>query len=586
MVAIIDVEIGPGGDTAGTVENTTPWGTSTPETGFQDLIDGVLSQYVSSTLRDLMFPRRNVIHLPCAPPPKNKNILYDRRDPVFVVIIQGKNIKKTNISRLISSVEVDETEDGFDTCTVEFESLPEDYVDDPIFNARNKLEIFMGYQTTGIEYMGQFIIDKPEFFFEENINVVMKGKLINLRMAESEKQEVHTGMSDLELAAKLAQRNGFLLAVNDATLRDTRMGRKKQTVAQAGMSDWDTLRKRCIEHGYVSNVIFRQVGSKRCPIIYIGPPRNCDYGIVLSYKDPNPYAANLMTFRPTENTYKRNSAVKLGIQNPRKIGPLGHGVRRRVERIRERFDRHENPAEYLVDMGDISEDERREDPNPTSQHVCVSDPDRPGGGSYGGGGPGDRPERPYEAIIGSNSSSADGLSVEEQRQVRNLVTAGVSLDKAIRDTKLRRTDEPLNDSLTNRYYLDIDDEIRTTIITDHGCDTIPDEACDVVNRIHESLKYVVEAEAEPAVGHPKIRKGTTLTVKGVGKFSGRYYVKSCTHIIDSSGYRMPRLSLKSKGTKKNSKQKAVGDDRIPIPIVIPDLLGNDKTVIEHIIHVE
>jgi phage protein D len=73
------------------------------------------------------------------------------------------------------------------------------------------------------------------------------------------------------------------------------------------------------------------------------------------------------------------------------------------------------------------------------------------------------------------------------------------------------------------------------VVDEHPVDDFDAEKI-AVAKYNKHLVESVTGDGKCA-GTPKLRAGNTIEIKGVGRFSGIYYVTSTSHVIDYSGYR-------------------------------------------------
>ncbi|WMW25087.1 contractile injection system protein, VgrG/Pvc8 family [Methanolobus sediminis] len=73
------------------------------------------------------------------------------------------------------------------------------------------------------------------------------------------------------------------------------------------------------------------------------------------------------------------------------------------------------------------------------------------------------------------------------------------------------------------------------IVDEHPVDNFDAEKL-AVARYNKHLVGSVTGDGK-CTGIPKLRAGNTIEIKGIGRFSGTYYVTSTSHVIDYSGYK-------------------------------------------------
>lgn len=79
--------------------------------------------------------------------------------------------------------------------------------------------------------------------------------------------------------------------------------------------------------------------------------------------------------------------------------------------------------------------------------------------------------------------------------------------------------------------------VRKLILVDQGQFLKPDEAQRFVDGLTQTGQYVVRAELETD-GDERVHARKIVSVDGVGRFSGNYYVKRVCHTITSGNYRL------------------------------------------------
>lgn len=535
---------------------------SDPETQDDVNDQGALETIINElfNINDFLYPNGIVIPAECPKPLpiELREILRYKLDPAVIVNMRGPGIDLINISALIESVSITENEDGHDTCSITFKQVPREKIGSPIFNARNEIDIYMGYISEGLEFMNTFIIDEPDFDFGEDITIKLTGKDIGLKINEGQKQKVYNGASDLEVLYDIAKRNKFLL-MTDITKINPAMREKYETLVQAGTTDLELARYRAIFHGLRVDVINQLVDGVRTPTIYFGPPRDCDSGVVLNYRDFEPDRCNLLSFKPSEQTYKRGMVVKMGVQDPEKPGPQYSRPIPNIEFVQEERDENLNRDFPIIRTDFEFNEENDVDTTPQFSECVHLDNGHPLIDSF-------TTDRPYNYI----RNEPYNPSLEDQQRIASNESRALTNDDVFDEINYVE-DNPL-DSLTIQdpeFYNRLQDNIPELIIDGIGHRENNEELCRLSQNIQQSIQFFIEATMVPAVGDPRLRKSKFVTVNGVGKFSGRYYIKQVTHTIDSNGYSISNLVGKTRGTHSNS-ISGPGPDDSDIGVIPPN----------------
>lgn len=510
-------------------------------------------------INDLLYPGDIVIPAACPEPLplELREILKYKLDPAVIINMRGPGIDNLNISQIIESVSITENEDGHDTCSIQFKQIPREKINSPIFNARNEVDIYMGYISEGLEFMNTFVLDNPDYDFSDNISITMNGKDIGIKINEGQKQKVYNNVSDVEVLYEIARKNKFLL-MTDLNKINPSMLTKYESVAQAGVTDLELARYRAIFHGLRVDVMNKNVDGIRTPVIYFGPPRDCDSGVILNYRDRDPDRCNLLSFKPTETTFKRGCVVKMGVQDPRKPGPQFSRPIPNIEFVREERDENLNRDIPIIRTDFEFDDSNEVDITPQFSQCVHLNNDHPLMGSF-------TTDRPYN-VIRSEPYNPNIYIQERIAQNQSRAITGDNILDDINFSDENGETEPGNDIVDTttiqdpEFYNNIQDEHCELIIDGIGHREDSEELCRISQHIQEAIQFIVEASMVPAVGDPRLRKSKFVTVNGVGKFSGRYYIKQVTHTVDSSGYKISNLIGKTRATHYNSVSGPGPDD--------------------------
>lgn len=531
------------------------------------------NQNNETNLEDLLYPVGRVIPRECPPLPKEEFRLQpkSKRDPTAIVLMKNKDSEPLNITSLITSVSVSESEDSHTTCTLVFKPVQRENVNNSIFNARNEVDIYIGYISEDVVFFNTFILDKPKIEFGEEIIVTMSGKDIGMQLSEGEEQNVYNGMSDLEVINEIAG-NKFLV-ISDINKINPSIYEKYDSITQAGISKLELAKYRAILHGFTVDITHHIDNGEMKPAIYFGPPRNCDSGVVLHYRDDNPDKCTIMKFVVTEETYKKGCVVTVPNQDPERIGPQPGVPIPGIEFTIPEIDQGNERPFRLIGGGrqlepDLSNLEEIDFEPPFFQCVQLED-DHPLQDSF-------NTDRTYYDI--RNESF---LNTADQQTVQNFLSRGLGSEE-IREI-INQEEDIGNEDFSNIIPEQIEQAENSCqmIINGVGHRENFDEQCRISKSIHESIQFIVKANIDVAVGDPRIRKGHLLTVKGVGKYSGKYYIKTVTHTVDESGYKLSNLTVKSRGTQQNSNAEIIpGDVEEDRDIILFPGFGIDITLEE------
>lgn len=205
-------------------------------------------------------------------PDKNKGRKPpSRKNPQFIVEIEGENMETRHYTQFIEHVYVEDTCDKIPITKVIFNNSEGRFTNEPLFDANKKMKIYVGYPEAGMEEkVGEFITRPASQSFSSSQTVVIEGWGEEVVLSFPEKRKIWKDVTDSEIAQQIAKEAGFKMDISNTP-------EKFDQVTQANESDMNFLIRRAKLYGYVVYV--------KHNTLHFHPPRYVSSEIVLTYRD-------------------------------------------------------------------------------------------------------------------------------------------------------------------------------------------------------------------------------------------------------------------------------------------------------------
>ena len=176
---------------------------------------------------------------------EDRALTVERKMPIKHITINNIDLKKTGLFYNIKYLKITENEDGLSFAEIRFYNENLSFTDDSIFQEQNIVQIWTGYQETGLEKRGSFRINKVTTKFDvgQETEIIVECVSPEYDMMATERRETYFKMKDSDIAARIADFYGF-----DISIQDTE--RTYPQVTKVNISDWDFLKKRAKLYGY------------------------------------------------------------------------------------------------------------------------------------------------------------------------------------------------------------------------------------------------------------------------------------------------------------------------------------------------
>jgi len=197
-------------------------------------------------------------------------VSVDRRAPIYVVEIEGTDLRQVAMTGNVEQVLVEESCGLIPVARVVLYNERLRLTDEALFAEGNKMVIQTGYPTTGLAKRGTFVLAAPRYNFkkgsEATITLTAYGEAI--RMARVQKRRLFKKKRDSQIAEEIAGEYGFGADVE-------RTDPVHEQVAQMNETDSQFLLKRARLHGYELDVVDG--------VLHFHPPRFEDSGVQITY---------------------------------------------------------------------------------------------------------------------------------------------------------------------------------------------------------------------------------------------------------------------------------------------------------------
>jgi phage protein D len=227
---------------------------------------------------------------PLVPPSTYKNPL--RFSPNFEVL------GFTPQNNVVSSIHL-EGSVGFDVPMVHISlvNLNKQISSTILAKEQSTFDLKLGFNNPGTQNHGRFIVQRPKFKFMSkqmplSVDIIGYGEAVKL--GATERREVYKKQSDVDIARKIADRNGF-----DAEVEDT--DPVHDQVIQANESDWKFLSRRAKLYGFMLYV--------EDSVLHFHRPRPRESGIKLTYLEKG--QGNLQDFVVHSRTFMRGLKLQM-----------------------------------------------------------------------------------------------------------------------------------------------------------------------------------------------------------------------------------------------------------------------------------
>ena len=162
---------------------------------------------------------------------------------------------------------------------------------------QSTFDVKFGFNNPGIQSHGRFIVQRPKFKFMSKqlpLSVDILGYGEAIKLGATERREVYKKQSDVDIARKIADRNGF-----DSEVDDT--DPVHDQVIQANESDWKFLSRRAKLYGFM---LYVEDGT-----LHFHRPRPRESGIKLTYLEKG--QGNLIDFVVHSRTFMRGLKLQM-----------------------------------------------------------------------------------------------------------------------------------------------------------------------------------------------------------------------------------------------------------------------------------
>lgn len=172
--------------------------------------------------------------------------LDERREPQYNIQIGGRNFDKVLYNRFVESIVATQETELMPICKIRLDNSKLELTNDKLWSEGTEISITMGTSETGLEDIGNYLIQKPSFEFSSKDNPIITilgvGEIGKMVMS-GEKRRKFKEVTDSDIARKIANEYGFETEIEET--EDV-----YPEVVQVNQTDADFLRERAKLYGY------------------------------------------------------------------------------------------------------------------------------------------------------------------------------------------------------------------------------------------------------------------------------------------------------------------------------------------------
>jgi len=167
-----------------------------------------------------------------------------RESFLFEIKIGGKLISNFKFDNIVKSIKVVMSDDKIDSVKINFVNTHDYLLNDELFVTGQSLELWLGYQTYGLKYIGYFVIVTPSFNIANSSNVVVEAYAKGILLTQEEKRTSYHNVTDSKIAQEIANQYGFKPDIQE-TFEQYKM------VIQGNQNDYVFLQERANKNGFL-----------------------------------------------------------------------------------------------------------------------------------------------------------------------------------------------------------------------------------------------------------------------------------------------------------------------------------------------
>lgn len=218
--------------------------------------------------------------------------------PTYKIYVKGKLLSSTRL-RCVESVEIKETVEGADTCSIKISDPNFLFIDDNIFKEKNSLKVVMGISSCSVTQTFEGYISAVDVEFPESgiPSLTITGMDKTHLMNRKKKSRTFTKKTRAQIVAKIAKSYGFKCVVEKNYKFKT-----VSSISQSSQTDADFLQKLAGDELYPFTC--RLVGNT---IYYVKKGKLGTPVMTLHYLD---YPHEIQSFSPKVNTETRQEETQ------------------------------------------------------------------------------------------------------------------------------------------------------------------------------------------------------------------------------------------------------------------------------------
>lgn len=218
--------------------------------------------------------------------------------PTYKIYVKGKLLSSTRL-RCVESVEIKETVEGADTCSIKIQDPNFLFIDDNIFKEKNSLKVVIGISSCSVTQTFEGYISAVDIEFPESgiPSLTITGMDKTHLMNRKKKSRTFKNTTRAKVVAKIAKSYGFKCVVEKNYKFKT-----VSSISQSSQTDADFLQKLAGDELYPFTC--RLVGNT---VYYVKKGKLGTSKMTLHYLD---YPHEIQSFSPKVNTETRQEETQ------------------------------------------------------------------------------------------------------------------------------------------------------------------------------------------------------------------------------------------------------------------------------------
>jgi len=179
---------------------------------------------------------------------ENKLSKKDKNTPregfIFEIRMGQRFLKSFEFESVVRSITLSMSDDKIDSLKIAFNNTHDFLLDDNLFETGRVIELWMGYETFGLKYMGYFIVMTPTFDISSDATVIVEAYAKGILLTQEEKRFSYHNTTDSKIAYDIAIKYKL-----EPDIQNTNESYK--VIIQGNKTDYEFLKDRASGNGFL-----------------------------------------------------------------------------------------------------------------------------------------------------------------------------------------------------------------------------------------------------------------------------------------------------------------------------------------------